>query len=174
MHSHARVFRDRNPFLSRNLVNCARARPKSAIQNASFTFGRDLQPKAREQNFATESSSVGKCQGYRKEAWLLRWDNELWSIGSNRWVKVGRGQLWSDQSPSWTQQVFLTATVCLRPKFFQMNRAREYTYWVKPNQLFPQQFLQLLQMDWRPQSRQASYLPGLLCTPWSLNSKKMS
>jgi len=27
-----------------------------------------LRPKAREQNFATESSSLGKSQGYRKEA----------------------------------------------------------------------------------------------------------
>jgi len=38
---------------------------------------------------AMESSSLGKCQGYRR--------------GSNRLVKVGRGQLWSDQSHSWTQ-----------------------------------------------------------------------
>ena len=36
------------------------------------------------------------------------------SFGSNRWVQVGRGQLWSDQSPSWTQQRFLTATECSR------------------------------------------------------------
>jgi len=31
--------------------------------------------KAREQNSATESSSLGKCQGYRKESWSLCWDN---------------------------------------------------------------------------------------------------
>jgi len=35
-----------------------------------------------------------------------------WSFGSNRWVKVGRGQFWSIQSPSWTQLRFLTATEC--------------------------------------------------------------
>jgi len=34
------------------------------------------------------------------------------SFGSNWWVKVERGQLWSDQSPSWTSLGFLTTTVC--------------------------------------------------------------
>jgi len=41
-------------------------------KEASVTFGRDLRPKAREQTSATESFSLGKCQGYCKEAWLLR------------------------------------------------------------------------------------------------------
>jgi len=57
VHSCAWAFRDRNGFW--------------------MQFGRDLRSKAREQNSATESSSLGNCQGYhRKEAWLLRWDNE--------------------------------------------------------------------------------------------------
>ena len=50
----------------------------------SFTFCRGLWPKSREQNFSTDSrhwrDSLGKCQGYRKEAWLLRWDNESQTI----------------------------------------------------------------------------------------------
>jgi len=50
--------------------------------------------------------------------------NRELSFGSNRGVKVGRGQLWSIQSPSWTQLHFLTATVCSRPKFFQKFRSR--------------------------------------------------
>jgi len=53
---------------------------KARSKKASFTFGRDLWLKAREQNLVTESrrtpSSLGKCQGYRKEAWLLPWVNE--------------------------------------------------------------------------------------------------
>ena len=56
------------------------ATKKRDLKKASFTSGRDLRPKAREQNFATESSSLGKSQGYRKEAWLLRWDNESRTI----------------------------------------------------------------------------------------------
>jgi len=56
-------------------------------------------------------------------------------FGSNRWVEVGRGQLWSDQSPSWTQLRFLTATVhmCLRArdqnffKNFGCKHANTYT-----------------------------------------------
>jgi len=45
---------------------------------------------------------------------------------------VERGQLWSNQSPSWTQLRFPTATVCSRPKSFQKfrSRAREYTCYV--------------------------------------------
>ena len=42
-------------------------RPKSAKLRKG-----DLRPKAREQNSATESSSLGKCQGYTKEARLPR------------------------------------------------------------------------------------------------------
>ena len=45
---------------------------KARSEKASFTFGRDLQSKAREQNSATEGSSLGKGQGYCKEVWLLR------------------------------------------------------------------------------------------------------
>ena len=41
---------------------------RKARFKASFTFGHDLRPKARKQNSAIESSSLGKCQGYRKEA----------------------------------------------------------------------------------------------------------
>ena len=45
-------------------------------------------------------------------------------FGSKRRVKVGSGQLLSDQSPSWTQQRFLTATECSQPKFFQNFRSQ--------------------------------------------------
>jgi len=38
------------------------------------------------------------------------------SFGSNRWVKVRGGQLWFDQSPSWTQQRFLIAAECSRTR----------------------------------------------------------
>jgi len=57
------------------LLRSAFARPKSAkllkrSKKAYFTIGRDLWPKAREQNSATESgrqpSSLGKFHGYRK------------------------------------------------------------------------------------------------------------
>ena len=70
MHSRARVFRDRNGFRSQNLLNCARASTteKRDPKKASFTLGCNLRPKAGEQNSATESSGLGKCQGYRKEA----------------------------------------------------------------------------------------------------------
>ena len=58
--------------------------------------------------------------------WLLHWENDC----SNRWVKVERGQLWSNQNLSWTQLRFLTTTVCSRLKFFQKfwSRARECTF----------------------------------------------
>jgi len=130
VHSRARLFHDRNGFWSRNLLNCSRARPK-----ASFTLGHDLRPKARKQNSATESrrspSSLGKCQGYLKEVWLLRWVTTLVrSFGSNRWVKAGRGQLWSDQNPSWTQLRFLTTTVWSHAR----NVSTRFTFictWIK-------------------------------------------
>jgi len=46
----------------------------------------------------------------------------------NRWVKVERGQLWSDQSPSWIQQHFLTATECshARDQDFPQNFSHEH------------------------------------------------
>jgi len=48
---------------------------KARSKKASFTFGRNLQPKAREQNSVTESthqrSSLDKCQGYRKRDLII-------------------------------------------------------------------------------------------------------
>ena len=41
---------------------------KARFKKAYFTFGRGLRPTAREQNSLTERRSLGKCQGYRKEA----------------------------------------------------------------------------------------------------------
>ena len=38
VHSRARVCRDRNPFRSRNLLNCPKTRLKSAIQKTIFHF----------------------------------------------------------------------------------------------------------------------------------------
>ena len=54
--------------------------------------------------------------------------NHEGSFGSNRRVKVGRRQLWSDPSPSWTQQRFLTATDCSRPRDrnLSQNYGREH------------------------------------------------
>jgi len=51
------------------------------------------------------------------------------SFGSNRWVKVGRGQLWSIQSLSWTQLRYLTAAECsrTRDRNFSKNFSRERT-----------------------------------------------
>ena len=70
MHSRARVFRDQNGFRSRNLLNCSRARSKSAIQKSIFHFQSQSATKPREQNSATESrrqpTSLGKCQGTAK------------------------------------------------------------------------------------------------------------
>jgi len=41
---------------------------KARSKKASFAFGRDPRPKAHEENSATESSSLGKDLGNRKEA----------------------------------------------------------------------------------------------------------
>jgi len=62
-------------FRSRNLLT-----KKRILKKASFTFGRGLWPKVREHNSATESSTLGRCQGYRKETWLLHSDNESRTI----------------------------------------------------------------------------------------------
>jgi len=53
VHSRARVFRDWNGFRSQNLLNCARARPESAIQKSILRLRSATE--AREQNSATES-----------------------------------------------------------------------------------------------------------------------
>jgi len=116
---------------SRNLLNCVRARPKSAIQKESFTFGRDLWPKYA--NRIPRPKGVGLVVQANVKVTSRRLDdyieirNREWSFGSNR-VKVGRGRLWSDQSSSWTQQLFLTATECsrTRDRNFSKNFAREH------------------------------------------------
>ena len=53
--------------------------------------------------------------------YFVKITNRERSSGSNRWVKVGRGQLWSDKSPTCTQQRFFTATEC-----FSKNFGREH------------------------------------------------
>jgi len=46
---------------SGNVLNCARARPKTAIQKSNYHFRLRYATEAREQKSATESSSLGKC-----------------------------------------------------------------------------------------------------------------
>jgi len=51
-------------------------------QKASFTFGRNLQPKHANRIPRPKEgvSLVSECQGYRKDAWLLRWKNKSRTI----------------------------------------------------------------------------------------------
>jgi len=122
------VFCDWNGFRSRNLKNCSRPQPKSAFQKSIFHFQPRSATESTWQNSATES--LGKCQGYCKETWLLHWDNKSGTIfSSNRWVKVER-TLWSNRNPSWSQLHFLTKTVSFRTRFLKKfrSRARKCTY----------------------------------------------
>ena len=91
---------------------------KARFKKASFTFGYRLQPKALEQNSATESrhqrSSIGK------------------SFGSNQWVEVKSGEI--DRNPSWTQLRFFTATVCSRARDSKISHASAWMHlWLKTN-----------------------------------------
>ena len=70
-------FPDRNEFQSWNLLNCSRARPKSVIRRSIF--------------HSRSRSTVVVLANVRVTAKS--------SFGSNWRVKVGKGQLWSDQSP---------------------------------------------------------------------------
>jgi len=60
-----------------SVAKSAKLRDRKVRSNkASFTFGGDLRQKVHEENSATESSSLGKFQGYGKEAWLLCWEDK--------------------------------------------------------------------------------------------------
>jgi len=73
-----------------------------------------------------QPSSLGKCQGYHKEAWLLRWDNDESKLGedSSDPIKVPPG-LNSGTSPRPCVCVLATE---IFPKCWL--RAREFTYCV--------------------------------------------
>ena len=120
-------FCDRTAFPSQDLLICSKARLKKHFPLSVAVFDRKHvnripQPKVR---VSVVVQATVKVTVKRRDYYVGITNCEQ-LFGSNGWVKVVRGQLWSERNPSWTQLRFLTATVCLRPKFFQ--RACEYTY----------------------------------------------
>ena len=99
------------------LLNCSRVRPKS------ITYKTDFHLQSRSGNrIPWLKVGVSMVVEPNVKVTVKRLDyyigitNREGLFGSNRWVKVERGQLWSDQSPSWTQLRFLIATVCSRAR----------------------------------------------------------
>jgi len=88
---------------------------KGRSKKASFTFGHGPRPKhvnripRQKVGVSLVVQANVKVTAKRLDYYVERANRER-SFGSNRWVKVGRRQLCSNQSPSWTQQRFLAAT----------------------------------------------------------------
>jgi len=87
VHSRARAFHDRNGFQSRNLLNCSRARPKSAIQKSIF----HLWSWSATESTQTEFCDRKKAATAKRLDYYVEITNCERLFGSNLWVKVGRG-----------------------------------------------------------------------------------